>query len=70
MEKTDRYTTFEKKPDELGQVAHSCAELGLYWFAVQEFPGLRTCRVYVFLDRAGMRNYLRGEYDPDNPRGD
>ena len=69
-QKADRYTTLLKRPDELDEVSRACDTLGLYWFAMKERPDFSKCQVYVFFDLVGMRNYLRGHYEPEPDRED
>lgn len=64
-EKADRYTVITIQAETVVPTIEACRELGLYWFARNDVVTFsKHISFYVFFDRAGMRNYLRGHYEP------
>lgn len=63
MKEADRYTVLHKPISMLPEIADACAKLGLFWFAITSDMSWCECAVYIFFDKNGMENYMRGYYD-------
>lgn len=60
--KADRYTVQVCHTNDLPKVFEAINALQMYWFCVKSSTAANSCDVYVFLDRAGLDNYLTGVY--------
>jgi len=63
METADRYTVIRCAFDDLPNKIRACMALGLKFFA--RSGSVAGCYLYVFLDEAGMNNYLAGHYEQE-----
>ena len=59
-QRADRYTVLIVDTRDLVDRIAAARQLGLHWFA--EDNDDRRCRLYLFFDDAGRRNYLAGQY--------
>jgi hypothetical protein len=61
----DKYTVKPTHLDSITKIIKACMELDLYYFIMPE-RGTSKCRIYIFFDEAGMKNYMRGYYENEN----
>ena len=58
----DRYTMLQVHFNDLPEKIQAIHSLDLKWFCVKSDTASNSCDVYIFFDKAGLNNYLRGIY--------